>query len=146
MLDDVLKDEKGPGEPDPEADLTDYEEQLAPSVRIPGSGTPQSTAEGSVPGELQRRFWVLVLAFNAALLAGSLGAMLVVFRGDWTTGGRLLLAGAVCFGYGYYRLRTWDTSASSFDDDDDEGGGDEESTDDDATGEDASNDVADDND
>jgi hypothetical protein len=110
VLDDLLEgnEEKGPGEPDPEADLRDYEAELAPSVRIPEAPTPESTADIDAPAELQRKFWVLVLAFNGALLAGSLGALYVVFRNDWYIGGRLLAAGLVCFLYGAYRLRTWD--------------------------------------
>ncbi|WP_440991088.1 DUF7322 domain-containing protein [Haloarchaeobius baliensis] len=110
MLDDLLEgnDEKGPGEPDPEADLRDYEAELTPSVRIPEAPSPGSTADIDAPADLQRKFWILVLAFNAALLAGSLGALYVIFRGDWYLGGRLLAAGLVCFVYGVYRLRTWD--------------------------------------
>ena len=110
MLDDLLEpnDEKGPGEPDPEADLRDYEAELTPSVRIPEAPSPSSTADIDAPADLQRKFWILVLAFNAALLAGSLGALYVIFRGDWYLGGRLLAAGLVCFVYGVYRLRTWD--------------------------------------
>ena len=109
MLDDLLEpnDEKGPGEPDPEADLRDYEAELAPSVRIPEAPSPGSTADIDAPADLQRKFWILVLAFNAALLAGSLGALYVIFRGDWYLGGRLLAAGGICFLYGLYRLRTW---------------------------------------
>lgn len=110
MLDDLLEgnDEKGPGEPDPEADLRDYEAELTPSVRIPEAPSPSSTADVDAPADLQRKFWILVLAFNGALLAGSLGALYVIFRGDWYLGGRLLAAGLVCFAYGMYRLRTWD--------------------------------------
>lgn len=113
MFDDVLEGEGGrsphePDEPDPEAGLTDYEAELAPSVDVPEAPSPRNTAETEVPTDLLRKFWVLVLAFNAALLAGSLGAMYVLFRGDWSLGGRLLLAGAVCLLYGLYRLRTWD--------------------------------------
>ena len=110
MLDDLLEgnDEKGPGEPDPEANLRDYEAELAPSVRIPEAPSPRSTADIEASAELQRKFWILVLAFNGALLAGSLGALYVIFRNDWYLGGRLLAAGLVCFIYGFYRLRTWD--------------------------------------
>ncbi|MFC4407082.1 DUF7322 domain-containing protein [Haloarchaeobius iranensis] len=110
MLDDLLEgnEEKGPGEPDPEADLRDYEAELTPSVQIPEAPSPSSPADVDAPAELQRKFWVLVLAFNGALLAGSLGGLYVVFRNDWYLGGRLLAAGLVCFLYGAYRLRTWD--------------------------------------
>lgn len=104
----MLEDEKGPGEPDPEEDLPDYEEELSPSVRIPEAPSPPSTADVDAPAELQRKFWVLVLVFNGALLGVSLGAMYVGFRGNWYLGSRLLAAGAVCFLYGVFRLRTWD--------------------------------------
>jgi hypothetical protein len=33
----------------------------------------------------------------------SLGAMLIYFRNDWTTGGRLLVAGGILSLYGLYR-------------------------------------------
>ena len=120
-------EEKGPGEPDPEADLRDYEAELTPSVRIPEAPSPSSPADVDAPAELQRKFWVLVLAFNGALLAGSLGGLYVIFRNDWYLGGRLLAAGLVCFTYGAYRLRTWDmptgdggeTATDSGDDDED---------------------------
>ncbi|WP_256298877.1 DUF7322 domain-containing protein [Haloarchaeobius salinus] len=104
----MLEDEKGPGEPNPEEDLPDYEEELSPSIRIPEAPSPPSTADVDAPAGLQRKFWVLVLVFNGALLGVSLGAMYVGFRGDWTLGSRLLAGGLVCFGYGVFRLRTWD--------------------------------------
>ncbi len=68
--------------------------------------TPPDPAENDVDPELARRFWALVLVFNVALLALSLGAMFLVFERDYSLGGQLLLAGAAAFAFGLYRYRT----------------------------------------
>jgi len=44
--------------------------------------------------------------FNAALLAVSVGAMFVAFRGRWEFGGVLIVAGALAFAFGVHRVRT----------------------------------------
>jgi hypothetical protein len=80
--------------PDEESDA---ERELAPSVDVPDA----SDADPA----LRRRFWLLVVVFDVALLAVSVGAMLVAFRGDLDTGGSLAGAGVVLFAYGYYRYR-----------------------------------------
>lgn len=68
--------------------------------------TPPDPSENDVDPELARRFWALVLVFNVALLALSLGAMFVVFERNYSLGGQLLLAGGATFGFGVYRYRT----------------------------------------
>jgi hypothetical protein len=78
---------------------SEAEQELAPSVDIP-DGSAAST-------ELKRQFWSLVLVFNAALLALSVGGMIVVFQGNWDTGGSLIAAGGVLSVYGLYRYRTY---------------------------------------
>lgn len=95
MLDEWLPDEK-----------SDAERDLAPSVDIPD--------ESDAGPRLQRRFWLLVLLFNVALMALSVGAMLAVFRGQWETGGSLVAAGVVLTGYGYHKYRVY--AATDWDD------------------------------
>jgi hypothetical protein len=82
-------------EPDPESG------DVGPSIPA-----PPDPSENDVDPGLARRFWALVLVFNAALLALSLGAMLAVFEGNYSLGGQLLLGGAAAFGFGLYRYRT----------------------------------------
>lgn len=88
MLDDLFGDEK-----------SDAERELAPSVDVPD--------ESDADPELLRKFWLLVVVFNVALMAASVGAMLAVFRGQWDTGGSLVTAGAILAGYGYYKYRSY---------------------------------------
>jgi uncharacterized membrane protein YcjF (UPF0283 family) len=58
------------------------------------------------PTRLRAAFWSLVVVFNVALLAVSVGAMFVVFRGRAELGGGLVVAGALAFLVGVYRVRT----------------------------------------
>jgi len=58
------------------------------------------------PPELRAAFWWIVAVFNAAILAMSVGAMLVGFRGRWELGGALVVAGALAFALGVYRVRS----------------------------------------
>lgn len=89
-------------EPDPEADLTDYEEEL-PSIPEP----PEPDADPSdAPDGLVFSFWWLVLVFNAAILALSIGVLFVVVAGQPTTGRNFLFVGTVLGGYGLYRYWT----------------------------------------
>lgn len=68
-----------------------------------GPETPDSTrtlsesfgAIEDVPDELFRAFWASVLLLNMAIAALSIGAMFIYFRGDYDTGGPILLIGAV---------------------------------------------------
>lgn len=78
---------------------TDAEQELAPSVDIPD--------ESAASTELKRKFWSLVLVFNVALGALSVGAMFVGFEGDWQLGGSLLAAGAILSLYGFYKYRVY---------------------------------------
>ena len=52
-------------------------------------------ATENVSDDLFRAFWASVLLLNVALAALSIGAMLVYFRGDYGTGGPVLLIGTV---------------------------------------------------
>ena len=76
---------------------SDAERELAPSVDVPDGSDADP--------QLQRQFWLLVLVFNVALLAFSVGLMLVVFRGRMDDGLTGVAAGVVLFVYGYYRYR-----------------------------------------
>lgn len=64
-----------------------------------------STAETDVPDEVLKTFWALVLVLNAAVLAVSLGLLLLAFEGDSTRGGALIVTGLVLFGFAWYRYR-----------------------------------------
>lgn len=99
LFDDDTEHEPDPEpdpEPEPEARFPDPEREL-PDV--------PSLEDVDVPGEVAVSFWALVLVANAVVLAVGVGLMLIGFRGDWETGGRLLAAGAILSVYGYYRYR-----------------------------------------
>ena len=57
------------------------------------------------PPKLRAAFWWIVAVFNAAILAISVGAMLVGFRGRWGLGGALIVVGALAFAVGVHRVR-----------------------------------------
>ena len=67
---------------------------------------PPDPSENDVDPELPRRFWALVVVFNVALLAISLGLMFVAFEGAYALGGQFLVGGLAAFGFGLYRYRT----------------------------------------
>ena len=83
--------EKSPYEPD-EFDPS----SLGPDVPEPPEGGG---------GEVASLFWKLVVVFNVALLALSLGPMFAYFRGDTDLGLQLTAAGLILFAYGYFRYR-----------------------------------------
>lgn len=80
-------------------------EPAEPDDLKPTTNTVGASGHGDsdVSAKLQTRFWLLVLVFNLALLAFSVGLMLVVFEGDQTAGPLLVVAGTVLFGVGIYR-------------------------------------------
>lgn len=96
-------------EPDPEAALDpapeeDFEPDLGPDPDV------------DVPAELARQFWILVVVFNVALLAASVGVMLLVFEGRVRDGGLLLSISGLAFlaGYrGYRRVRATDDESAA---------------------------------
>ncbi|SFS71681.1 DUF7322 domain-containing protein [Halostagnicola kamekurae] len=108
-----------PEEYDPEAEFADPEsdaitipdvqpeEPEEKTVTPPKISTPEVTvAETDVPEPILQHFWILVLVLNAALLAVSLGSMLVLFEGMLTTGGTLAVGGFVLLGLALRRYRT----------------------------------------
>lgn len=85
-------DEPGPGDIGP------------PIPEVPNA----DLADRDVPEDLLTRFWKLVGVFNLAVLATSLGVMLIAFEDRWTVGGGLLVVGIGAFliGWiGYRRVR-----------------------------------------
>jgi hypothetical protein len=101
--DDEWPDE--PDEPDPERRWGLPERDL-PSV--------PETAETDVDPELFKTFWASVIFANVALFGLSLGAMLIVFRGNWTVGLVLITVG------GFALARTWAYYVSFRDRDEDD--------------------------
>lgn len=81
----------------------DDTDRFDPGPDVPTA--PDPTGNDVDPG-VARRFWALVLVFNVALLAISLGLMFVVFEGSYSLGGQLFVAGIAVFGFGLYRYRT----------------------------------------
>lgn len=80
---------------------------IPPRVRRGSRQQAPRSSHGSteVPRGLQRAFWGLVLVFNIAILAFSVGVLLVVFRRSLTTGGTLVVLGTATFWYGIVRYR-----------------------------------------
>ncbi|WP_255192027.1 DUF7322 domain-containing protein [Natronobeatus ordinarius] len=102
--------EHEPEEHDPEADFHDPDSDSLtiprvepPAVREPGA----DLGGGDVPADVVQTFWIVVIVVNAAVLAVSLGVMLVAFRGDTGTGGGLVVGGLVLFGLAYRRYRAF---------------------------------------
>lgn len=111
-----MPDEDGPDGTDDDRLLGNperFEPSLGPeipSVDIPGRSEDDTESghemfPSDVDPEVSRTFWRLVVVFDVALLALAVGPMFIYFRGDWQTGGRLLLLGGVAFAYGVYRYR-----------------------------------------
>ena len=102
--------EHEPEEHDPEADFHDPDSDSLtipriepPAVREPGA----DLGGGDVPADVAQTFWIVVIVVNAAVLAVSLGVLLVAFRGDTSTGGGLVAGGLVLFGLAYRRYRAF---------------------------------------
>lgn len=87
-------------EPDPENRWDDPAEGL---VDVPKAPTPGDT---DVPGKLALTFWGLVLVFNVAVLAVSLGLLFYFIAGRAELGGSLLFVGGILGLYGGFRYWT----------------------------------------
>ncbi|WP_202932541.1 DUF7322 domain-containing protein [Halorussus salinus] len=84
--------------PQAEADLLPED----PSKDLgPDPPTVPDTSQNEADADLKRRFWSLVLLFNVALFATSLGLMLIGFEGRWRFGGAMFLVGAFAFVRGW---------------------------------------------
>lgn len=84
-------------------------DSLGPDAPTPSSGDYQSDAAGL--------FVRLVVVFNVALLALSVGPMLAYFEGQVDLGLRIFLAGVVLFGYGTVRYVRFERERKARDDD-----------------------------
>lgn len=97
---------------DPESDsitIPDVtpEEQEVSTTAPPEISIPEITVdETDVPEAILQHFWLIVIVLNAALLALSLGSMMILFRGMLSTGGALAVGGVVLFGLAFRRYRT----------------------------------------
>lgn len=111
------RSEHEPEEYDPEADFEDPESDsiTIPQVDPPRDPTPD-VAETLVPSsegvssELAKTFWTIVLVLNAAILAVSVGAMILFFWGDLTRGGALIVGGVALFALAYRRYRAFEAA------------------------------------
>jgi len=100
-----------PDEPD-EFDPT----ALGPNVEIPQAPDMTET-DATVDPAVERLFWKLVVTFNIAVFAVSVGPMLIVFRGQWQDGGIVFAIGALTFAYGVVTYRRY-RAGTLLDDDD----------------------------
>lgn len=102
--------EHEPEEHDPEADFhdPDADSLTIPRVEPPAVREPGADLGGrDVPADVAQTFWIVVIVVNAAVLAVSLGVLLVVFRGETRTGGGLVVGGLVLFGLAYRRYQAF---------------------------------------
>lgn len=90
-----------------------YKEPDASEYDI-GPEIPEAPSPESADPQLQAQFWSLVVVFNIAILAISVGGMFMLFRGNLELGMQLFLAGVIVGAYGVYRYRT--TKAALSDD------------------------------
>lgn len=98
---------------DPGATADDLEpEEFDPTSLGPDPPEVPDLSEKATDADPDVRllFWWLVLVFDAALLAFSLGLMFIAFEGKWALGSQLTVAGLVLGGYGYLRYRRFDRS------------------------------------
>ncbi|MFC4248801.1 hypothetical protein ACFOZ7_18035 [Natribaculum luteum] len=103
--------EHEPEEYDPEEDLHDPETDSLTIPKVDPVEPPEvSTAETDVPSDVLQTFWALVLVLNAAILAVTLGAMLLYFRGETTVGGSLVAGGCLLFAFSVRRYRSYQTA------------------------------------
>ena len=90
---DGVLSEKSPYEP----------EEFDPSSLGPDVPEAPSPPDGEGYSDVQSLFWKLVVVFNVALLALSLGPMFAYFEGRVEFGLRIFLVGVVLFAYGTFR-------------------------------------------
>ncbi len=88
-----------------EPDEADFVKDLGPDVPEVEIPEAPDLTQNDVPDDLARSFWKLVMVFNLALFALSLGPMLIIFRGQWTNGLSVFALGLGAFVYGYARYK-----------------------------------------
>ena len=106
-------DDRWPDEPEtgwpnePSTGWPDEPGEFDPKSMGPDVPSPPERGEASNPEAVQL-FWKLVVVFNFALLALSIGPMFAVFQGQWDLGLQIFFVGVLAFSYGtfrYYRFR-----------------------------------------
>ena len=114
----------GPDEGDPDATESVFSEksphepdEFDPSSLGPDVPEAPEPPDGAADSEVTSLFWKLVVVFNVALLALSVGPMLAYFEGRVDLGIRVTLVGVVAFAYGFFRYRRFVNERDS-----DEGG------------------------
>lgn len=86
------------------SEKSQYEpEEFDPSSLGPDVPEAPSPPDGTGDSDVTALFWKLVVVFNAALLALSVGPMLAYFEGEVQLGLRITLVGAIAFAYGIIR-------------------------------------------
>jgi hypothetical protein len=104
--------EKSPYEP----------EEFDPSSLGPDIPEAPDPPDGATNSEVTSLFWKLVVVFNVALLALSVGPMLAYFEGRVELGLRVTAIGIIAFGYGYLRYRQFVEGRDSDDETEDTDG------------------------
>ncbi|WP_174811766.1 DUF7322 domain-containing protein [Salinadaptatus halalkaliphilus] len=123
--------EHEPDEDDPEADFRDPDSDSLTIPRVEtedaGSGLgselreefeseaktglEEMGEESDVPPALLKTFWAVVLVVNGAVLAFALGLMLILFQGDLSRGGALIVGGGVLLAFAARRYRGYRRSS-----------------------------------
>ncbi len=88
-----------------EANASDAEPESTGALGTPGIIQPIEFAPDGVPKHVAVAFWTVVVVVNAAILALSLGPLLIFFRGQWLLGGGLFVLGVALSGLAYWRYR-----------------------------------------
>lgn len=108
LLGDAERFESSLGPDVPHVDVPEVDIPSVPGAAEAGTDEADVGAfDGDVDPEVSRTFWRLVVVFDVAFLAMSLGPMFVFFRGDWDTGGPLFVLGAAAFVYGVREYRQY---------------------------------------
>lgn len=85
-------------------------DSLGPDVPSAPAAPDMAANQGNADPAVARAFWTLAVVFNVAIMALSVGAMFVIFRGNYSLGGQLVAVGTILAAYGFYRYRNRPTS------------------------------------
>jgi len=96
-----------PGEDNPGERLIEKYDPTIEGDAEPGEQHIPDPSEVDIPADTARLFWYLVVVFNVSLVALSIGVMMMLFLDETLLGGQITLVGAILFGYGYYRYRSY---------------------------------------
>jgi hypothetical protein len=77
-----------------------------PPVQGPLGDDPAADPNPDAPPKLRAAFWLLVVLLNLSIGALAVGLLLVGFRGQWRTGGALVLVGTAGLALASVRYRT----------------------------------------